>query len=80
LRKPPRPVDIVHVVFGVAGLVPARTEDGARGFLIGGSIIYLTLWIYGLVIDKGQRGHLRPTQRCRPLAAPRPRSDRAPWH
>jgi hypothetical protein len=27
---PPRPADIVHVIFGVAGLVSARTEGGAH--------------------------------------------------
>ncbi|WP_200826155.1 DUF4383 domain-containing protein [Kibdelosporangium aridum] len=82
--KPPRLADLVHVVFGVAGLVSARTEGGARGFLIGGSSIHLILWIDGLVIDKGQGGHLRRTQCRRPLAASRPRPDRArpgtePW-
>jgi Domain of unknown function (DUF4383) len=26
---------------------------GARGFLIGGGVIYLVVWLYGLVIDHG---------------------------
>jgi hypothetical protein len=43
--------NIVHLAFGVAGLLMARTYSGARGFLIGGGAIYLVLWIYGLVID-----------------------------
>ena len=42
--------NIVHLAFGVAGLAMARTFGGARGFLIGGGIIYLVLWVYGLVI------------------------------
>jgi len=43
--------NIVHLLFGIAGFVLARTEAGARIFLIGGGVIYLLLWIYGLVID-----------------------------
>jgi hypothetical protein len=41
--------NIVHLAFGVAGLALARTWDGARSFLIGGGVIYLALWILGLV-------------------------------
>ncbi len=43
--------NIVHLLFGVAGLVLARTWDGARGFLIGGGVLYLVLWLYGLLVD-----------------------------
>jgi 4-hydroxybenzoate polyprenyltransferase len=43
--------NIVHLLFGVAGLVLARTWAGARAFLIGGGVIYLVLWVYGLLID-----------------------------
>ena len=31
--------NIVHLAFGVAGLLMARTFTGARGFLIGGGVI-----------------------------------------
>ncbi|HLM34662.1 MAG TPA: DUF4383 domain-containing protein [Gaiellaceae bacterium] len=41
--------NIVHVLFGLAGLALARTWDGARTFLIGGGVVYLVLWILGLV-------------------------------
>ena len=41
--------NIVHLLFGVAGLALARTADGARMFLIGGGVLYLALWILGLV-------------------------------
>jgi len=41
--------NIVHLLFGIAGLALARTIDGARTFLIGGGVIYLALWLLGLV-------------------------------
>jgi hypothetical protein len=41
--------NLVHLLFGIAGLAMARTWDGARLFLIGGGVIYLLLWIVGLI-------------------------------
>jgi uncharacterized protein DUF4383 len=43
--------NIVHLLFGIVGLVMARTVAGATGFLIGGGVVYLLLWVYGLIID-----------------------------
>jgi hypothetical protein len=43
--------NIVHLLFGVAGLAMARSVKGAQAFLIGGGLVYLVLWIYGLAID-----------------------------
>ncbi|MFD9941227.1 DUF4383 domain-containing protein [Nonomuraea sp. NPDC059023] len=43
--------NIVHLAFGIAGIVMARTFTAARAFLIGGGIIYLLLWIYGMLIN-----------------------------
>ncbi len=43
--------NIVHLLFGVAGLAAYRSADAARAYLIGGGAIYIVLWIYGLVID-----------------------------
>jgi hypothetical protein len=40
--------NIVHLLFGVAGLVLAKSADGARTFLLGGGSVYLLLWILGL--------------------------------
>lgn len=45
--------NVVHLLFGVAGVVAARTTSAARAFLLVGGIIYLVLWLYGLVIDLG---------------------------
>ncbi|HYY85426.1 MAG TPA: DUF4383 domain-containing protein [Beijerinckiaceae bacterium] len=42
--------NIVHLLFGIAGLAMARTATGARNYLIGGGVIYAVLWLYGLLI------------------------------
>ena len=52
--------NLVHVLFGVAGLALARTWGGARGFLVGGGAIYLVLWLYGLLIDHGSDANFVP--------------------
>ena len=41
--------NIVHLLFGIAGLALARTYEGARTYMIGGGVIYLVLWILCLV-------------------------------
>lgn len=50
----------VHLLFGVAGLVLARSASGARSYLLFGGIIYLVLWIYGLVVDQESVGNFVP--------------------
>jgi uncharacterized protein DUF4383 len=52
--------NIVHLLFGIAGLLLARSAAGARNFLIGGGIVYLVLWIYGLVIDQDSSANFVP--------------------
>jgi hypothetical protein len=52
--------NIVHLLFGVAGLAAARTASGARAFLVGGGVIYLVLWIYGLVISQTSSANFVP--------------------
>jgi hypothetical protein len=41
--------NIVHLLFGLVGLALARTWSGARTFLIGGGVIYIALWLLGIV-------------------------------
>ncbi|MBO3661920.1 DUF4383 domain-containing protein [Microbacterium stercoris] len=52
--------NIVHLLFGVLGLVTARTFSGSRGFLIWGGAIYAVLWIYGLVVPHDHQANFVP--------------------
>ena len=50
----------MHLAFGLAGLAMARTARTAFTFLVGGGVIYLVLWVYGLVIDKDSAANFVP--------------------
>ena len=52
--------NIVHLLFGVAGVLMARTAGQARNYLIGGGAVYLVLWIYGLIIDHESAANFVP--------------------
>lgn len=52
--------NIVHLLFGVAGVAMARTAASARTYLIGGGVIYLVLWIYGLLISEDSTANFVP--------------------
>jgi hypothetical protein len=52
--------NVVHILFGVAGLALARTAANARNYLIGGGVIYLVLWLYGLLVDKASAANFVP--------------------
>ena len=43
--------NIVHLLFGIAGLVMAKRWASARTFLMGGGVIYLALFVYGLLAE-----------------------------
>ena len=52
--------NIVHLLFGAAGLAMARSWSGARAFLIGGGVVYLVLWLYGLVVAETSAANFVP--------------------
>jgi hypothetical protein len=52
--------NLVHLAFGVAGLVLGRTDAGARTYLVGGGAIYLVVWLYGTVIDHASKANFLP--------------------
>lgn len=41
--------NLVHVLFGVIGIALTKTADGARSFLVGGGVVYLSLWLLGVI-------------------------------
>ncbi|MEU4393890.1 DUF4383 domain-containing protein [Kribbella sp. NPDC023855] len=52
--------NIVHLLFGAVGLALARSAATAKTYLLGGGIVYLVLWIYGLVIDQSSSANFVP--------------------
>ena len=52
--------NVVHLLFGVAGMVLARTRSAARGFLVGGGVVYLVLSLYGSVVDQQSQANVVP--------------------
>ena len=52
--------NIVHLLFGVAGLAMARKADTARTYLIGGGVIYFILFLYGLFVGDESSANFVP--------------------
>jgi MYXO-CTERM domain-containing protein len=52
--------NLIHLAFGVVGLALARTAAGARAYLIGGGLVYLVVWLYGLLVDKDHTANFVP--------------------
>lgn len=52
--------NVVHLLFGVAGLALARSWSGARSFLIGGGLVYGVLFLYGLLVDERSTANVVP--------------------
>ena len=52
--------NIVHLLFGVAGLLMARTPGQAKNYLLYGGVIYLVLWLYGLFIGHDTAANFVP--------------------
>jgi hypothetical protein len=52
--------NIVHLLFGVAGIVMAKTVTGAYNFLLWGGVVYAVLFIYGLVVPHDSAANFVP--------------------
>lgn len=50
----------VHLLFGVLGLLMAWAVVPALVYLIGGGVVYLALWIYGMVIERESTANFVP--------------------
>lgn len=52
--------NIVHLLFGAAGIAMARRHDQAKNFLLYGGTIYLVLWLYGLLVGHDTPANIVP--------------------
>ena len=52
--------NIVHLLFGIAGLVMARAAAQARTYLVFGGAIYLVLFVYGLIVGQESAANFVP--------------------
>ena len=52
--------NLVHVLFGVAGLAAARQVRHVVPYLVGGGVIYLALTVYGVLIDHDSAANFVP--------------------
>ncbi|GAA1131647.1 DUF4383 domain-containing protein [Citricoccus alkalitolerans] len=52
--------NVVHVLYGIAGLALARTGTMTRHYLLWGGIVYLLLWLYGLFIGHDSPANFVP--------------------
>ena len=43
--------NIVHLLYGVAGLAAASSWAASKNYFIWGGVVYLVVWLYGLLID-----------------------------
>lgn len=43
--------NLTHVLFGIAGFAVSRRADHARAYFVGSGVIYVLLFVYGMVID-----------------------------
>jgi hypothetical protein len=52
--------NIVHLLFGIAGIALARTLDGAKAYLLWSGVIYIFLFLYGLLVSETSDGNFVP--------------------
>ena len=51
-------LNAVYLIFGVAGILQARSAVTARNFFVTGGAVFGVLWLYGLVIDRDGASNL----------------------
>jgi hypothetical protein len=52
--------NIVHLLFGIAGIALSRTWESARTYLLGSGVIYAVLFVYGLIIGNNDDANFVP--------------------
>lgn len=43
--------NVVHLLFGIAGIALARTTESAKSYLVVSGVLYVVLFVFGLVAD-----------------------------
>jgi ABC-type transport system involved in multi-copper enzyme maturation permease subunit len=52
--------NIVHLLFGIAGIALSRTWENARTYLLGAGVIYIVLFVYGLFVSESGDANFVP--------------------
>jgi Domain of unknown function (DUF4383) len=52
--------NLVHLLFGVAGVAASRSKGSARAFLVVGGFVYLVLWVFGSAVDEDSATNFIP--------------------
>ncbi|WP_337061286.1 DUF4383 domain-containing protein [Kineococcus sp. G2] len=52
--------NVLHLLFGVAGVVLSRGANAAKAYLLLGGVAYLGLWVYGLVVAQDVQANFVP--------------------
>lgn len=52
--------NLVHLLYGVAGIAMSRRTETARTYLLVGGAIYLVLWVYGLIVGPDASANFVP--------------------
>lgn len=52
--------NLVHLAYGLAGLILAGTASGAYSYLLVGGAVYLVLWVYGLSVGHDSDANFVP--------------------
>lgn len=50
----------VHLAFGVVGVAMARSYAAARAYFLGGGLVYLGLWLHGVLIQHDSPANVVP--------------------
>jgi hypothetical protein len=52
--------NIVHLLFGIAGVALSRTTANAKMYLLYSGVIYVVLFVYGLLVSSGDDANFVP--------------------
>jgi hypothetical protein len=52
--------NIVHLLFGIAGVALSRTTANAKMYLLYSGVIYVVLFVYGLIVGSGDDANFVP--------------------